>query len=45
MLKRQQKNRFLGSNDGSLVEVKKIVFIPEKSVHLCRLGALFLGTQ
>ena len=27
------------------VGVKELVFIPEKSVHLSRLGALFLGTQ
>ena len=34
---------FLGSSDGLfLVEVKEVVFIPEKSVHLSRLGALFL---
>ena len=29
----------------SLVEVKEVVFISEKSVHLSRLRALFLGTQ
>ena len=27
------------------VEVKEVTFIPEKSSHLSRLGALFLGTQ
>ena len=27
------------------VGVKEVIFIPEKSVHLSRLGALFLRTQ
>ena len=40
------ENMFLGSSDGlTLVGVKELVFISGKSVHLSRLGALFLGTQ
>ena len=27
------------------VRVKEAVFIPEKSAHLSRFGAIFLGTQ
>ena len=44
------ENMFLGSSDGlAPVGVKKgvkeLVFIPEKNVHLSKLGVLFLGIQ
>ena len=40
------ENMFLGSSNGSpFVGVKELVFIHGKSVHLSRLGELFLGIR
>ena len=40
------ENMFLGSSDGLVpIGVNELVFIPGKSVHLSRLGVLFLGIQ
>ena len=44
--KNMVENMLLGSSDSLVpVRVKDLVFIPRKSVHLSRLGVLFLGIQ